>query len=478
MIPKIIHQIWIGTKPRPVNMMDTWKNMNPGFEYIFWNETEIASRGLQFKCLDKINMIQEINGKADIIRWEILYKMGGYFVDADSICIEPFDEYFEGKTAFATWENESMRKGLVATGTMGFVPGHPLCRDIIDWIYSSDSVKDIMNTRAWYSVGPGVLTRFLETGKYKDFTIYPSHCFLPIHFTGPEYGGHKKVYGYQEWGTAKQSYDTMHLVTLPQRLMTPTKKVSVMITSFNTLSMYIRECLNSIKCQEGYFSIEVVWIDDGSSPEKTEELLKELILFKRTSRFCNYVYIKNETNQGACFSNYTGINSCSNSIVFKMDSDDIMMPLRMKKQLEFMEANPSCMVCGTNIQLFKNTFDHYGNNTGEKNITNETKHPRVFSWNDFMNTKPNWFMNHPTLCYRKEAVLAVGNYGIHDKRLAFLHDYDLELRLMKKYGFVYNLPDNLLMYRLHPEQVTQGLDTETNEYQILKQDLIDLASKL
>ena len=35
--------------------------------------------------------IEEINGKADIIRWEILYHYGGLFVDADSICIESFD---------------------------------------------------------------------------------------------------------------------------------------------------------------------------------------------------------------------------------------------------------------------------------------------------------------------------------------------------------------------------------------------------
>ena len=28
------------------------------------------------------------NGKADILRWEILFKYGGIFVDADSICIE------------------------------------------------------------------------------------------------------------------------------------------------------------------------------------------------------------------------------------------------------------------------------------------------------------------------------------------------------------------------------------------------------
>ena len=40
-IPKIIHQIWIGNKPRPEKLMDTWKEKNPDFEYKFWNEENL-----------------------------------------------------------------------------------------------------------------------------------------------------------------------------------------------------------------------------------------------------------------------------------------------------------------------------------------------------------------------------------------------------------------------------------------------------
>ena len=43
-IPKIIHQLWIGTKPAPITLMNTWKEKNPDFEYIFWNEQEFINR--------------------------------------------------------------------------------------------------------------------------------------------------------------------------------------------------------------------------------------------------------------------------------------------------------------------------------------------------------------------------------------------------------------------------------------------------
>ena len=90
-IPKIIHQLWIGNKPPPTKFMDTWKNKHEsqGFEYIRWNEQEMKKRGFVSQLQNKIIEMEEINGKADILRWELLYEYGGFFVDADAnfICI-------------------------------------------------------------------------------------------------------------------------------------------------------------------------------------------------------------------------------------------------------------------------------------------------------------------------------------------------------------------------------------------------------
>ena len=72
MIPKIIHQIWIGPRPAPTKLMDTWREKHPGFEYIRWSEDEIKNRGLPLSCPHRINEMEEMAGKADIIRWEIL----------------------------------------------------------------------------------------------------------------------------------------------------------------------------------------------------------------------------------------------------------------------------------------------------------------------------------------------------------------------------------------------------------------------
>ena len=153
-IPKIIHQIWIGTKPRPFKMMDTWKKKNPDFEYILWTEEEFVKRNVKFRCNKQIEIIKEIQGKADIIRLELLYQYGGIYLDADSICIEPIDEHLMEQKAFCAYENEEKRHNLVANGTMAFPKKHPLCLAAIKWILDENNLKSIATKHAWTTVGP------------------------------------------------------------------------------------------------------------------------------------------------------------------------------------------------------------------------------------------------------------------------------------------------------------------------------------
>ena len=464
MIPKILHQIWIGPKEPPIKLMKTWKEKHPEFRYILWNEEELQRSGIRLVCHKQIQAMAEINGKADILRWEILHQYGGYFVDADSFCIQPFDECFEHDKAFTGFENENTREGLIATGTMGFVPNHPLCRDIIEWIqHSREAEEMIKTTRAWYSVGPGLITRMLNTGKYADVKVYPSYYFLPIHFTGDEYAGHKKVYAHQEWGTGKQCYDTMNSLTVPRRLLSPIIWYSVLITSYNTAIPFVKECLESIRRQIGYFGIEIVWVDDGSLHDNSRLLVNELVSFEKRSRFIKYVYLKQHQNIGpAAASNY-GLKRCSHEIVFKMDSDDLMLPDRIAKQISFMTEHPEAVICGANIKFFVGEE--------EKEFTHQTQHPSEITWEELYRKKPVWIMNHPTFCFRKTPILAIGGYN--QEKLDVIDDYELLVRILKKYNVVYNLPDVLLLHRVHNDQMSKKYESQYEETVQLQHRIIE-----
>ena len=493
-IPRIIHQIWIGPKPAPTVMMDTWRARHPDCEYILWTEAEIVRRGMTFRCVPQIDLITEINGKADIIRWEILYKYGGIAIDADSACIEPFDDQFwSGDGGFATYENENMRGNLVATGTMGFCPGNRLVGDILDWIDSPASYDVIQGTRAWNSVGPGVLTRFLETKSYPEFRIFPSYLFLPIHFTGCDrYEGHRKVYGYQEWGTAKQSYDTMNSVVIPAELYAPTDPekwsegckpsttkseertlhcalggfwVSVLVSSYNTATHMLRECLDSILDQQGYVGIELVWINDGSDVGSTAALESELRRFEHGSRFCRVTYVRWSENRGIAESLRRGMELCTCECVVRMDSDDRMMPHCVITQYTYMMKHPDTVLCGAGIRLFDDA-------TGR--LIQDVTHPPI-TWTQFCNdTEPcEWMVNQPGCIFRRSAVVAVGNYDPSRTR-NMMEDYDLQLRLLRQYGHIENVGDVLVQYRLHAGQVTQQMPSSSPECVELRRQILSM----
>ena len=452
-IPKIIHQLWIGEKQAPTKFMNTWKNKNPGFTYIHWNETEIQKRKLVLNCIEKINEIEEINGKADIIRWEILYEYGGVFLDADSICIESVDDKLMNQKCFAGWEQEQVRTGLIATGTMGFPPKHPLVKAAIDWIKANDVSYAKTNKMAWYNVGPGLLTRMYDTGLYSDLHIFPSYTFLPIHLTGLEYKAHGKIYAYQEWGSTKQSYDIMNTIELPSQFLPPpeNESISILISSYNTKTKYIQECLESIKQQEGYFNIEIVWINDGSNEINTKLLKKSLEIFKENARFITIIYEENNGNKGIGFTLNKGIKLCTNEIIIKMDSDDIMIPNRIQLQFDFMKNNPNIKICGGQINCFNN----------KKEIISITSH-KSMTWENYKKNPSHWFMNHPTMCYRKTAVLEAGNYD--ETKFKMTEDFELTLRMLKTHGYIHNMSEVLLNYRIHEEQVTHQGGTEGREY--------------
>jgi len=462
-IPRIIHQIWIGPNPAPHRLMKTWKDKHPGFEYILWDEDEIRRRNLKLRCQAEFDMINEIVGKVDILRLEILYKYGGVYIDADSICINPLDGFFFEENAFATYENENIRNGLVATGTMGFCPKHPICNDMLCWIASAPSKEMINKFKAWYSVGPACLTRFLDTGKYTDFMVFPSYFFLPHHFTGVKYDGHRKIYAHQEWCNTDNKYSVINNASLPEDMRFPKIWVSILIASYNASKSHIHDCLSSICDQKGHFGMEIVWINDGSTLEATKELEEELLWFQMSTRFCTVAYKKLDYNCGLSYCLNQGVKMCSHPLIFRMDSDDIMHPMRIQKQMEFMDNNVDSMLCGTQIQMI----------TDKKEKMGKTNHPEIIILEDFIQTPRHWFMNHPTICFRKNAILEIGNYNGKQTPDWILEDFELGLKVLKHFGKIYNLPDALLLYRLHAKQSTNVLKTDSAENRKLREKMIE-----
>jgi len=231
----------------------------------------------------------------------------------------------------------------------------------------------------------------------------------------------------------------------------PSVWVSFLIPSYNTKKEYLIYCINSIKEQVGTFGLEVVWINDSSNDVNTNILVNLLENTIRPLKNCKLIYERLEKNSGISFCLNHGVNLGSNEIIVRMDSDDIMKYDRITKQLNFIISNPNCVMCGTNITLFKieNGINHH---------INDSIHKNILTWEEYKRDPKDWILNHPTLCFKKTAILNVGNYNI-DLKLPF-EDLELELRVLKYYGTLYNLNESLVFYRVHSGQVSNN----TSEY--------------
>jgi hypothetical protein len=209
MIPKIIHQIWIGPKKRPDIWIDTFRidyiNKNPEYQYILWTEDNIEPLFNDFPIYRLVYDIEPTyNGKSDILRYLILYIHGGIYIDADSVWIndKSFDtlleqvnesDVFVGKSPDnleQLTKKDIKYENSICGGVMGTSKNNPLMRLLIDgidkyiirdWGNQKIAKQDYTRKRRIYGVceliGPLYLNRTLIN---HNITIFPSIYFYPI----------------------------------------------------------------------------------------------------------------------------------------------------------------------------------------------------------------------------------------------------------------------------------------------------------
>ena len=83
-IPHKIHQIWVGPNPIPKKskkFIKEIKELHPSFKYKLWTNKDITPEN--FTNYKYIMATDSYAQKADIMRYEILYKEGGIYIDID-----------------------------------------------------------------------------------------------------------------------------------------------------------------------------------------------------------------------------------------------------------------------------------------------------------------------------------------------------------------------------------------------------------
>lgn len=211
-IPKTIHTVWIGDESkRPDAYIQSWRDMNPGWELKVWGNGEYEStEWINKDCMKRFWDVGAYHGVADLMRYEILFREGGLCVDADSECIRPLEDDLFDKKIVLSYENAETRKTLLSLGCMASAPGLQFFLDIIEDIKESPD-DEILVDHAWHSVGPRRLTDNYEKLKPENSKILPDYMFTPNHFDAPAYTGDGPVYAKQHWMTTRKNRKKMKI---------------------------------------------------------------------------------------------------------------------------------------------------------------------------------------------------------------------------------------------------------------------------
>ena len=208
--------------------------------------------------------------------------------------------------------------------------------------------------------------------------------------------------------------------------------ISVLLCVYNG-EKYVGETLASLKRQTFRGPWELVVIDDCST-DGTPEILA------RCREEMPYMRIyRNEKNLRLQASLNRGLEKVSGKYLVRMDADDICRRDRLEKQYEYMESHPDISVSSCR-NLFLKEGDIIGYPIGEDYGEGYTKARFLF-------TVP---VSHPCVIARLEDLKAIG----YDTDYTCTEDLKLWTDLLLAGKKIAVQKDFLLLYRLHPEQIT------------------------
>jgi mannosyltransferase OCH1-like enzyme len=223
-IPKNLHIIWVGDiQKQPKKCISSWQKNHPDWNFRLWTDSDLhESSWINQSHLKAFVDAGHWSAVADLMRYEILYRHGGVYVDADSFSLRPLDDWMLETEMFACWEN-TLAKGraqLVSNAFLGSVPDNPFLLYVIETIRNrkmrfqrwSWSRMRFVRMGAWKSVGPYRLTRCIYDYKgrgYHRISILPSHMFCPTHYRGNFYSGSGLVYADHQWASTRKLYDQL-----------------------------------------------------------------------------------------------------------------------------------------------------------------------------------------------------------------------------------------------------------------------------
>lgn len=174
MMPKTFHRIFLDD-PIPSEYEANWeglKRLHPGWKFKTWDSSKVAEAWLD-KLAPLWDTVNAMAGRTDILRYEIMAREGGIYVDTDVQGLKSFEPLVHLEQPFVGWESQER----LCPTVLGSPKEHPamqeLLLDLLVWVPEHEKERDPV-----IQTGPIFLTQ--AWGVRGDVTRMPVDAFYPV----------------------------------------------------------------------------------------------------------------------------------------------------------------------------------------------------------------------------------------------------------------------------------------------------------
>lgn len=222
--------------------------------------------------------------------------------------------------------------------------------------------------------------------------------------------------------------------------------VTVLMPVYNG-ETFLREAIDSVLAQT-FTDFVFLIINDGST-DNTEKI----ILSYNDSRI---QYVRNEENLKLIKTLNKGLSLVTTKYVARMDADDICVPTRLERQIEYMECHPQvgllgtwCQIIGANEPALIRYEENHEQICFKQLYQIQIVHPSCMIRMPVLQTLDNWF----------------------DETYLHAEDYELFTR-MSHVTRLANIPEVLHLYRKHENAVSVLFNKEQkqNSHRVIERE--------
>jgi glycosyltransferase involved in cell wall biosynthesis len=196
---------------------------------------------------------------------------------------------------------------------------------------------------------------------------------------------------------------------------------------------FLVESLQSVVNQT-YKNWELIAVDDKST-DNSLEILKEFAKQDRRIRV-----FRNKKQKHVAATSSFALTKCRGEFIARMDADDISMPRRFEKQVAFLQKHTQVVMVGGQCEI----IDRDGNMIGYKKFPLTQKEVYKMIFRSIPVQQPSVMINR---------TLLPKDFVWYDKRFSVAEEVELIFKMFQ-FGKIRNMPEVLLKYRIHGNNVS------------------------